>query len=286
MDRRYFVKSASAVAGMLAINPFGCTAGVKAGNKSISDKVMMGKTGIQVSRMAMGTGTNGIGKASNQTRQLGIKGLSDLLLTAYDHGVFFWETADQYGSHPHLKEALKHVPREKVVVMTKTHASTEEEMKNDLERFMRELGTDYIDIILLHCMIDKDWPVKKQGAMNFLSQAKENKLIRAHGVSVHSFEALQSSAATPWVQINLTRLNPGGVIMDADVPTVTAICKQMNQAGKAIMGMKILGAGQLADRKDECLRFALAQEYMSCFTLGIESLDQFLDIEKRVSEYA
>jgi len=284
MDRRHFVKSASAAAGLMVMSPFEFKLERGAGKKYISDRIMLGKTGIEVSRMAMGTGTNGDNKHSNQTRQLGIKGLSDLLRAAYDRGVFFWETADQYGSHPHLKEALKHVPREKVVVMTKTHASTEDEMKVDLDRFRSELGIDYIDIILLHCMISKDWPVEKQGAMNYLSQARENKLIRAHGVSNHSLEALQSAAASPWVQVNLARINPAGVSMDADVLTVTTILRQMNQSGKALIGMKILGAGQLIDRKDECLRFALEQEYLNCFTIGIESLDQFLDLEKRVPE--
>ena len=284
MDRRDFVKSASVAAGLLAVSPLGYGLKPVASKKYISDKVMLGKTGIQVSRLAMGTGTNGVGKSSNQTRQLGVKGVSDLLRTAYDHGVFFWESADQYGSHPHLKEALSHVPREKVVVMTKTIASTEDEMKADLDRFRSELGIDYIDIILLHCLIDKDWPTKKQGAMNYLSQAKENKLIRAHGISTHSLEAFQTSVTTPWVQMNLTRLNPAGVIMDADVPTITGMCRQMNQAGRAIMGMKILGNGQLADRKDECLKFALAQEYMSCFTIGVENIDQLLDLEKRIAE--
>lgn len=282
MDRRHFVRSATAAAGLFAVSPFGLAYSTEKGKKYISDRVMLGNTGITVSRLAMGTGTNGVGKSSNQTRQLGVKGLSDLLLAAYDKGVFFWETADQYGSHPHLKEALKQVPREKVVVLTKTHASTEAEMKADLDRFRSELGTDYIDVVLLHCMMDKNWPDSKQGAMNILSQARENKMVRAHGVSNHSLEALQTAAATPWVQVNLARINPAGTIMDAEVSTVTAILRQMHQSGKAVMGMKIFGAGKLADRKDECLKFALSQEYLSCFTVGIENLDQLLDLEKRL----
>jgi aryl-alcohol dehydrogenase-like predicted oxidoreductase len=243
---------------------------------------MLGKTGIEVSRMAIGTGTSGYAKSSNQTRKLGIKGLSELLQAAYDRGVFFWDSADQYGSHPHLKEALKHVPREKVVILSKTHASTEDEMKADLDRFREELGTDYVDVVLLHCMMNKNWPAKKQGAMNILTEAREKHIIRAHGVSCHTLEALQSAAASPWVQVDLARINPAGVEMDADVNTVTGILRQMKQSGKAVMGMKIFGVGKLIDRKDECLRFALAQEYLDCFTIGIESVDQLLDLEKRL----
>ena len=284
MNRRSFVKGASVSAGLAVLAPFGIKAASDTGKKRISDKVMLGNTGIEVSRMAMGTGTNGWGQNSNQTRQLGIKGLADLLKATYDRGVFFWDSADQYGTHPHLKEALKTVPREKVVILSKTHASTEQEMREDLDRFRNELGTDYIDILLLHCMVNKNWPKEKEGAMNILSQAREKKIIRAHGVSCHTLEALQSAAETPWVQIDLARINPAGVSMDAKVPTVVNVLQQMKQSGKVIMGMKIFGVGKLMDRKDECLKYALAQDYMSCFTIGVENLEQFTDLEKRMPE--
>jgi len=157
-------------------------------------------------------------------------------------------------------------------------------MKADLDRFRKELDTDYIDIILLHCMTAKNWPLERQGAMDILSQAREDKIIRAHGVSCHTLEALQSAASSPWVQIDLARINPAGVEMDADVPTVRRILKQMSASGKAVIGMKILGAGKLVNRMDECLRFAMAQEYLDCFTIGIESIDQLLDLERRIPE--
>jgi predicted aldo/keto reductase-like oxidoreductase len=283
MDRRSFVKSASATAGMVVLAPLGFKLVSEAGKKYVSDKVILGNTGIEVSRLAMGTGSKGWNHNSNQTRQLGIKGLADLLKVAYDKGVYFWDSADQYGTHPHLKEALKSVPREKVVILSKTRASTEAEMKADLDRFREEIGTDYIDIVLLHCMTSKNWPVERKGAMDVLSQAKEKKIIRAHGVSCHTLDALQSAADSPWVQIDLARINPAGVAMDAGVPTVINVLRQMKQSGKVIMGMKIFGDGKLVDRKDECLKYALAQDYLSCFTIGIESTDQFYDIEKRIA---
>jgi aryl-alcohol dehydrogenase-like predicted oxidoreductase len=284
MDRRNFVIRASAAAGMMAISPFAIH--VKSGRlkKTISDRIQLGKTGIEVSRMAMGTGTNGYAKSSNQTRQLGISGLADLLTAGYEMGVNFWDSADQYGSHPHLKEALKRVPREKIVILSKTHASTEKEMNADLDRFRKELGTDYIDIVLLHCMTSKDWPVEKRGAMDVMSRALENKVIRAHGVSCHTLEALKSAATSPWVQIDLARINPRGASMDADVPTVVNVLKQMKQSGKIVMGMKIFGAGQLTNRVDECLQYALDQDYLDCFTIGIENLNQLKDVAKRVEE--
>lgn len=287
MDRRKFVKNATATASLLMLAPLGyklMASTANAGKKYISDKITLGNTGIQVSRLAIGTGTSGWNHSSNQTRQLGINGLSGLLHAAYDKGVFFWDSADQYGTHPHLKEALKSLPREKVVILTKTRASTEDEMKKDLDRFRSELGTDYIDILLLHCMTSKNWPQEKQGAIDVLSKARQDKIIRAHGVSCHTLGALQAAATSPWVEIDLARMNPGGVVMDADVDTITGILKQMKSSGKVVMGMKIFGDGKLVNRKEECLKFALAQDYMSCFTIGIENYEQFLDLEKRIPE--
>jgi aryl-alcohol dehydrogenase-like predicted oxidoreductase len=248
------------------------------------DRVPLGDTGITMSRMAMGTGTSGYGGSSNQTRQLGIKGLSDLLRAAFDEGINFWETADQYGSHPHLKEALKKTDRDQVVILTKTNSKSYKDVKGDLERFKSELGTDYFDIVLLHAVTDPDWNKNMKGAMEALSEAKEEGTIRAHGISCHSLGALQTAADEPWVEVDLARHNPGGVAMDADVSTVRQVLARMKENGKAIINMKVYGAGRLTDRKDECLQFFTGTPYMDSFTLGIESYEQLKDIQKRLPE--
>lgn len=271
-------------AGAVSMNPFPYHLFVSATKKYATDKVKLGNTGIEVTRLAMGTGTHGVGQSSNQTRKLGVKGLGDLLHYAYDNGVLFWDSADQYGTHPHLKEALKRVPREEVVILTKTHATTEEEMKADLDRFRQEIGTDYLDIVLLHVMTKGDWPEFKKPGMEVLSRAREDGIIRAHGVSCHTLEALQAAKKSDWVQVDLARFNPAGASMDADVPTVTKVLKEMKEKGKGIIGMKVLGAGQLTNRVDECLQFHLAHEFIDCFTIGQESATEHDDLLKRIPE--
>ena len=218
MKRRHFLKFSLAGAAVLSSFPYHVYAGTE--KKYVTDKIRLGDTGIEVSRMAMGTGTNGYGGSSNQTRQLGIKGLSDLLRAAFDQGINFWDSADQYGSHAHLKAALKYIPREKVVILTKSHASTYDGMKADLERFKKEIGTDYLDIVLLHGITNPTWNIDLKGAMDALEDARKDGLVRAHGISCHSLGALQTAADEPWVQVDLARFNPGGVAMDSDVPTV------------------------------------------------------------------
>ncbi len=284
MKRRHFLKSGASVAGALLLDAFPYHLFASEKKKYASDRVILGDTGIEVSRLAMGTGTNGFGNSSNQKRQLGLKGLTNLLRTGYDNGVFFWESADQYGTHPHLKEALKKVDREKVVLLTKTHAQTASQMKEDLERYRKEIGTDYIDIVLLHALTNPQWNTKRAGAMDYLTEAREKGLIKAHGVSCHSLGALQTAADEPWVQVDLARMNPVGVRMDADVPTVAKVLKGMKSKGKGVIGMKILGGGQLRDKTDEMLQYALAQEYLDCFTIGAESIDEFTDLTKKIPD--
>ncbi len=148
---------------------------------SAADTVTVGKTGIQTSRLAMGTGTVGSGHHSHQTA-LGIKGLSELLLNGYEHGLRFFDAADSYGSHPHVSEALKHVPREKVTVLTKTWARDAATAKADIERFRRELGTDYLDICLMHCLTEGDWTERYRGVMDaFATRLKRCARRRSRG---------------------------------------------------------------------------------------------------------
>jgi len=282
MKRRHFLKSGAAIAGTLLFDAFPYHAFAGTTKKYAWDKVTLGDTGIEVSRLAMGTGTRGFGGSSNQSRKLGLNGLSNLLRTGFDNGVFFWESADQYGTHPHLKEALKAVDREKVVLLTKTHARTEKQMKKDLDRYRSEIGTDFIDIVLLHALTNPEWNENRKGAMEYLARAREDGIIRAHGVSCHSIGALKTAADEDWVQVDLARMNPAGLRMDDEVPVVQKVLQKMKSQGKGVIGMKVLGAGQLSNKVDEALEYAMAQDYMDCFTIGSESINQFNDLTKRI----
>src|SRR5580658_696448 len=244
---------------------------------SASDTVTLGSTGIKTSRLAMGTGTVGSGHHSNQTA-LGIKGLSDLLLNGYDHGLRFFDAADAYGSHPHVAEALKHVPRDKVTVLSKTWARDAETARADLDRFRRELGVDYLDVCLMHCVTEADWTERFKGVMDVLSEAKQKGIIRAHGCSCHSIEALRAAAKSPWVEVDLVRMNPIGSHMDADPETVAAVIREMRAAGKGIIGMKILGQGDMRNRQDDALKYALSMGLVDAFTIGAENKAEQMDL--------
>ena len=249
---------------------------------SASDTVTLGGTGIKTSRLAMGTGTVGSGHHSHQTA-LGVKGLSDLLLNGYDRGLRFFDAADSYGSHPHVAEALKHVQRDKVTVLTKSWARDADGMRADLDRFRKELGTDYLDVCLMHCVTEADWTDRFRGAMDVLSEAKQKGIIRAHGCSCHTIQALRAAAKSPWVEIDLARINPVGAEMDADPATVVSVLKEMKSAGKAVVGMKILGQGALRNRQDEGIKYALSLGLLDAFTIGAESKQEQEDLIRRIA---
>jgi predicted aldo/keto reductase-like oxidoreductase len=214
---------------------------------------------------------------------LGIQGLADLLLQGYDHGLRFFDTADSYGSHAHVAAALKKMPREKITVMSKSESRNAARMRADIDRFRKELGTDYIDILLMHCMTDDDWTEKCRPAMDVISEAQEKGIVRAHGCSCHAIGALRAAAKSPWVQVMLSRVNPIGSYMDADPATVVATLRAGREAGKAIIGMKILGQGDMRSRVDEALKYALSLGVLDAFTIGAENRNQQLDLIKRIA---
>jgi len=250
---------------------------------SAHDEVTLGRTGIRTTRLAMGTGTIGSGGHSNQTR-LGMNPFSKLLLDGYnENGLRFFDTADSYGSHPYVATALKQIPRDKVTVLTKSGNRDPAGLRSDLDRFRKELGTDYLDIVLIHCVTEGDWTTRYRGCMDVLSEAKHKGIIRAHGCSCHSIGALRAAAASPWVEVDLVRLNPISSHMDADPDTVIGVIKQMRASGKGIIGMKILGQGDMRSRPSEAIRYALNSGVLDAFTIGAESRKEQDDLTQRIA---
>ncbi len=287
MKRREFLHHTACAAGVAWLHSSAFADGTLAlpalsRKFSAADTITLGRTGILTSRLAMGTGTVGSGHHSHQTA-LGLQGLSDLLRSGYDHGLRFLDTADSYGSHPHVAEALKHVPRDKVTVLTKTWARDGGSARADLDRFRRELGTDHIDICLMHCLTEGDWTERYQGVMDVLSEAKQKGVIRAHGCSCHSIEALRAAAKSPWVEVDPVRINPIGAYMDAAPEAVVSVLREMRAANKAIVGMKVLGQGELRNRQDEALRYALSLDLLDAFTIGAESRFEQEDLIRRIA---
>lgn len=247
-----------------------------------NDVIELGPAKAKVSRLAIGTGTFGGGHSSNQMRKVGADGVADLWWDGYDNGVFFWDSADGYGSHDAIKVALKKVPREKVAIQTKTAARTAEAMKADLDRFRQEMGTDYIDIVLLHSRMSGRWDELDKGPMDVLAEAKDRKIVRTVGISCHSRAAMEVAIRSPWLDVCLARINPISTRMDVSTEEMLQLLARLRAAGKGIIGMKILAEGQMRDRVDEALRFTLTKGAVDAFTIGIESRAELKDLRERI----
>jgi len=286
LDRRQFIKTATLAAGaFLSAESAPDVAPASEKAPSPSDLVPLGRTGISVSRLAFGTGTVGYNKRSRQTK-LGQQKFVELVRHAYDAGVRLFDLADQYGSHPFIAQAIRDgIPREKIVINTKiwTPISEEEGVQGTLDRFRKELETDYIDIVLLQCMMDDDWPKRMKKWLDGLEDAKQKKIVRAHGVSCHALGALKTAARTEWVDCILARVNHVGNRMDAAPKMVAPVLKQAHEAGKGIAGMKILGEGDIAEQREESLKFVLGLGCVDTLVIGLERPEEVDDICEKMS---
>ncbi|MCL6518458.1 MAG: aldo/keto reductase [Armatimonadetes bacterium] len=247
---------------------------------SLTDRVVLGKTGIRVSYLGFGTGTKGWDKRSNQTK-LGTVRFSRLINYAYDLGVNYFDVADIYGTHSYVRAALKRIPRENYVIQTKIWYRTCKDAQQDLNRFLLELGTDYIDILLVHCVTEGTWAADQREIMDVLSAAKEKKIIRAHGISIHSLEAMKSAIENSWVDLALVRVNHKGAKMDGQPSEVVPVIKKLHNTGKAVVGIKILGEGTIAEERDASLKYVLGLDCIDSIIVGFESTEQIDDILKR-----
>jgi aryl-alcohol dehydrogenase-like predicted oxidoreductase len=253
--------------------------------------VRLGNTPLKVSRFCLGTGMRGGGRESNQTR-LGKQRFEALIRESFDRGTRLYDLADSYGSHPYVIPALKSIPRDRYQIVSKIwfHPGALPEPERPdadvvIARFLRELQSDYIDLVLLHCMTSGNWPDQMRRQMDLLSKLKEKGHVRALGVSCHSLEALQAAAREPWVESVHARINPFGMSMDGPPEKVSAVLKEIRAAGKGVVGMKIMGEGRLRnddERRDASVRYALTLGCVDVLNVGCESLAEVDDLAARV----
>jgi len=211
---------------------------------------------------------------------------------AYERGVRSFDLADLYGTHSYVLPALKGLPRESFQIITKIwfHKNGLPETERPdanvvVERFLKELGTQCIDLLLLHCMTSPDWPKEMRRQMDMLAELKAKGVIRAHGVSCHSLAALKAAALEPWVDSVHARVNPFGMMTDGSVEELLPVFRELQGAGKGIVGMKIIGEGRLAkspEKIDQSLRFALNEARVDVLNIGCDSLAQIDDLTARI----
>jgi aryl-alcohol dehydrogenase-like predicted oxidoreductase len=278
--RRQFVSTITAGAGTVLLGKT-VLASSSPASGSLSDAhrvVKLGKTGLQTTLLGMGTGFSGYNRSSNITRA----GVAESIIRqAYEKGIRFFDCADSYGTHSFAASALKSFPRDSYTLGTKIWVSQgglpePERPGADVvtERFRKELNTDYLDLIQIHCMTDARWTDREKKQMDILENLKAKKIIRAHGVSVHSLEAMEACVGNPWIDVIHVRINPFGESMDKNDPAqVTPVIEKLHREGKGIIGMKLIGAGKFkneTEKIDQSLKYVLGLGTVDMIVVGFE----------------
>jgi len=207
LNRRQFIRtSAVAIAGT-ALLPHVFAAATK---RTATDQVTLGNTGIKLSRLGIGTGSNNGHEQTAQGKEAFIK----MIRHGYDSGITYIDTAERYATFPWIADAIKGLPREKLFIQSKIPTPSDDILAA-IDSHRKNFNTDYVDSMLVHCMTDEKWTDTWKRAMDGFNEAKEKKWIRAKGVSCHTIGALRTAVASDWTDTHLVRINPQGKYMDA-----------------------------------------------------------------------
>lgn len=295
LNRRQFIRTSAVLAGTALLSPWALSniraASAPAGKRTAVDQMTLGKTGIKLSRLGIGTGSN---NGQEQTA-LGRDGFTKLIHYAYDQGITYIDTAESYRTFEWISDAVKGLPREKLYIQSKMDGKPADVLAV-IDHHRKVFNTDYIDSLLVHCMTRDAWTDEWKRIMDGFNEAKEKKWIRAKGVSCHSLPALRAATASDWTEVHLVRVNPQGIYTDGEVadwsssthheisPVMQEI-KTMHEKGHGVIGMKICGAGTFtgaADR-EKSIRFAMACKNIDAIVIGFTSTQQIDEAIERMN---
>lgn len=281
-NRRQFLKTSTALAGTALLAPWAWSqTNSGAGSvpvRTATDQVTLGKTGIKLSRLGIGTGSdNGHVQAAD-----GKAAFVNLIHYAYDRGITYIDTAQAYATFGMIGDAIKGLPREKLFIQSKVDGRPQDVLAV-IDHHRKTFNTDYVDSLLVHCMTRGQWTDEWKRVMEAFDQAQEKKWIRAKGVSCHTLPALRAAVASDWNEVHLVRVNPQGAYIDqeqdgwgstgGDITPVMKHIKMMHEKGRGVIGMKICGNGTFtrpADR-EKSIRHAMACRDIDAVVIGFKN---------------
>jgi predicted aldo/keto reductase-like oxidoreductase len=282
-SRRQFLRTSAALAGAAAFSPglaFGATTQVA--KRTATDQVALGKTGIMLSRLGLGTGSMG----GHSQAELGKEGFIKLVQYCFDQQITYLDCAQAYETFKWMGDAIKGLPREKLFIQSKIPGQPKDVLAT-IDNHRSVYQTDYVDSMLIHCMVKPGWTDEWKRIMDGFNEAKEKKWIRAKGVSCHTLPALQAANQSDFNEVHLVRVNPMGAFMDvvdskdhwgekAAVDPVLQEIESMHKKGRGVIGMKICGNGTFTDPKDreKSIRFAMNNPNIDAVVIGMKSVKE------------
>lgn len=276
-NRRQFIQRSALATGALILA--GCS-GLKAtaAKRTATDQVALGKTGLRLSRLGFGTGSN----SGEVQKALGQQAFNDLIRYAYDQGITYFDCAQSYATFEWIAGAIKGLPREKLFIQSKIGGKPDKILEA-IDHHRSVFNTDYVDSMLIHCMVAQGWTDEYQRIMEAFDTARDKKWIRAKGVSCHSLPALRAATASPWTEVHLVRVNPQAKHIDGEEQTwnkpgndlgpVLAELQQMRAKGRGVIGMKIIGNGDFTNPEDRerSIRYAMSRPELDSVVIGFKS---------------
>jgi predicted aldo/keto reductase-like oxidoreductase len=293
ISRRQFIQTSVTAAGAALLSPWVLTrtATGQTIKRTAVDQVMLGKTGIKLSRLGIGTGVNG----GRDQVALGKETFIKLVRYAYDRGITYIDAAQSYRTFDWIGDAIKGLPREKLFIQSKVPGQAADVLAT-IDRHRKTFNTDYIDSLLIHCMIKNGWTDELKRVMDGFNEAKQKKWIRAKGVSCHTLPALRDATVSDWTEVHLVRVNPQGKYTDSEAPTwgdevandiapVMREIKTMHEKGRGVIGMKIVGNGLFkapADR-EKSIRSAMACKDIDAVVIGFKTTQEIDEAIERIN---
>jgi 1-deoxyxylulose-5-phosphate synthase len=264
---------------------------VKTPARTAVDQVALGRTGINLSRLGFGTGST----MGSVQAALGREGFSRLFRHAYDQGITCIDTADIYSTFEWISDAIKGLPRERLFIQSKI-TDKPQDVLAAIDRQRKILGTDYLDSLLIHGVLEDHWTDDWRRIMDGFNEAMSRKWIRARGVSCHSLPALRAAVASDWPDVHLVRVNPQGRYTDGeeknfwlstwhDIAPVMLEIKAMHAKGRGVIGMKIMGSGEFtrAEDREKSIRHAMACKEIDAIVIGFASTQQIDEAIERIN---
>ena len=291
LSRRQFLERSvvAASALLLPVSSWGrAQAPVK---RTAADQVTLGNTGLKLSRLGFGTGSDN----GDVQRALGQEGFNKLIRYAYDQGITYFDCAQAYRTFDWIGGAIKGLPREKLFLQSKIMGKPQDLLAT-IDRHRKVFNTDYVDSMLIHCMVEDHWTDEWKRIMDAFDQAQEKKWIRAKGVSCHTLPALRTATASSWTQVHLVRVNPQGRHIDGmgevwdesgtDISPVVAELKTMRAKGRGVIGMKIIGNGDFTEAEDreKSIRYAMSRPELDAIVIGFKSNAEIDEAIKRMNQ--
>jgi predicted aldo/keto reductase-like oxidoreductase len=257
-----------------------------------TDWVTLGKSNVKVTRLAFGTGTH----SGAVQRDLGQPEFTRLVRHAYDRGIRFFETSETYhGMSEMLAIALKGLPRDSYRLMTKYSTPPKGVPSEKIDLFRRQLGSEYIDILLLHCLRPPTWATDYKELQDGMAEAKSKKIILCHGASIHGLPALRTIPGNQFLDIAMIRMNHKGSHMDTpelrdvdmpgNVDEVVAHTRKVHGQGMGVISMKLCGEGSFinAEDRDAAMKFAMNLGCVDAVTIGFKSTSEIDEAIERMN---